>query len=192
MLCGLIGFTVLAIDGCGNRPPTKEVQTVKIEYIQPQLDWWRYAQVTLEEQDKQQQEAKNTQILYYIATLQEHRQPELRASSVQSSPIAMDESQQRFFEGYRSAGGNPEYEQRLLNHVIPCESGWQIDPGNPMYLGMGQFTPGTWESYSRFGADTDPFDSWEQGWAVANLIGDLEDRGVSSGSSSGWPVCWWS
>ena len=93
-----------------------------------------------------------------------------------------------FLAGYDTAGGDRRYREHVVD-VVECESHWQIDPGNPDYRGLAQFTPSTWSSYARPGADWR--DPWEQGWAVADLIGDLEDRGVSPGSTAGWPYCWW-
>ena len=95
----------------------------------------------------------------------------------------------RFLAGYQAANGPAEYRAHIIA-VIECESRWQIDPGNPDYRGLAQFTPRTWASYSRFGQDTDWRDPWEQGWTTANLVGDLLERGISPGSSAGWPVCW--
>lgn len=102
---------------------------------------------------------------------------------VQSGQQHGDAAVADFSRGYQDAGGDPA----LLPHVIEvvdCESSWQLDPGNPDYWGLGQFVPSTWYANARAGASW--MDPYEQGWAMATLIGK-----VDPGSTGGWPVCWW-
>ncbi len=90
-----------------------------------------------------------------------------------------------FLAGYRAGGGDPAWEEHLVNDVIPCESGWQLDsPG--IYYGLAQFAPGTWANAARPGADYR--DAYEQGWAVASWMSQIPGRW---GTSAGWPNCWW-
>ena len=89
--------------------------------------------------------------------------------------------QQEFIRGYTDAGGPPEYLQHFLYDVIPCESGWQPDPGNPDYVGLGQFVWSTWVSVRR-APDADWLDPYEQGWAVGYNAAHSDPYGQ-------WPVC---
>lgn len=93
-----------------------------------------------------------------------------------------------FGRGYLDAGGPPDLLAHFTGRVIPCESSGLIDPGNPDYLGIAQFTRGTFAANARAGADWR--DSYEQGWAVGTLIRRLLASGVSPGSTAGWPTCW--
>jgi hypothetical protein len=107
-----------------------------------------------------------------------------------SPPPAAADLLQAFSAGYLDAGGPPDLLDHFLYHVIPCESHWNpLDISDDGQIGLAQFDPGTWASYARPGADWR--DPWEQGWATADLAGDLISRGESPGSSGGWPWCYW-
>jgi len=157
-------------------------------------DWAEYFQAE-EEAGIKTKERAALQSLYFIIKAGE-REQQTTAFSYQptqySQPIEsyqpLEYIQQRFLLGYRERHGNPGYEQLLLFRVIPCESGWNLNPVG-YYYGLAQFDPGTWASHAPPGYSyTDP---WAQGWAVADLIEDLEANGTSPGSSGGWPHCWW-
>jgi len=90
----------------------------------------------------------------------------------------------QFLNGYRYCGGPPEYEQHLVQIVIPCESGWVLDPGG-YHLGLAQFDPQTWAVAAP--PESDFRQAVAQGCAVARWI----NRGIDPGSSAGWPYCWW-
>ena len=105
--------------------------------------------------------------------------PEPRVAAPPSQRAAL------FFAGYRAAGGPPEHEGHVVERVIPCEAGWQLDP--PGYLlGLAQFDPGTW-AVARCSPDADYRDPWEQGCAVENWL----NSGIDPGSTAGGPTCWW-
>lgn len=96
-----------------------------------------------------------------------------------------------FYAGYLDGSRGEAWLLDLAVHVadvIDCESGWQTRPEG-YHLGLGQFAPETWAANARAGAD--PGDPYEQGFAVATLIRRLGERGVSPGSTAGWPACWW-
>ena len=97
----------------------------------------------------------------------------------------------RFLEGYRSAGGPPEYESHLVNDVLPCEdiAGWggYYDNG---YISRAQFTPANWATTSLHTGLSDPTDPLAVGANVAWWIKTLETEGSHPGGSGGWPVCW--
>lgn len=101
-------------------------------------------------------------------------------------PCDFDDIQARFRCGYRERAESAPWllglEEHVVERVIPCESRWRLDPGNPRYLGLGQFLPSTWAAAAR-SPDADPFDPFEQGWAVANNI-------VIADETWQWPVCW--
>lgn len=106
------------------------------------------------------------------------------ARRVPDSPRHQKALAGRFLEGYRDAGGSPALEIHLIRDVIPCESGWQLDPG-PGHYGLAQFAKGTWEA-ARCSPDADWRDPWQQGCAVATWI----KTGIDPGSTAGWPTCW--
>lgn len=90
-----------------------------------------------------------------------------------------------FLEGYRAAGGPPQYEAHFVETVIPkCEwtAGWGVpwhDTGNG-YVSVAQFTPCSWAK----AGGGDPTDPWVTGrnvgtWAQMTVPGEQ------------WPTCWW-
>lgn len=85
-----------------------------------------------------------------------------------------------FVRGYRDAGGRPAWEERFVSVVIPCESGWRLDPLG-FYLGLAQWHPDTWE---RAGGG-DYRDPWQQGHNVAAW-----SNIVDPASTGGWQGCW--
>lgn len=95
-----------------------------------------------------------------------------------------------FAQGYVDAGGPVVYLRHLVEDVLPCEGEWRTVYTNG-YVSAFQFTPGTWGTAARGTGLTDPLDPFHVGANVAALINDLERRGVSPGSSAGWPVCFW-
>lgn len=109
--------------------------------------------------------------------------PARRAPDPPRQPVAQA-LVDRFLEGYRYAGGPPAFEIHLVRDVIPCESGWNVDPG-PGHYGLAQFAKGTWEA-ARCSPDADWRDPWEQGCAVASWI----NAGIDPGGTGGWPTCW--
>ena len=92
--------------------------------------------------------------------------------------------QDAFLAGYRAGGGDPAWEEHLVNDVIPCESGWNVDsPG--IHYGLAQFAPGTWES-AKCSPTADWRDPWEQGCAVASWMAQIPGQW---GTTQGWPYC---
>lgn len=89
-----------------------------------------------------------------------------------------------FLAGYAAGGGPPDLAAHFADIVIPCESGWDLDPPG-YHLGLAQFAPDTWARAARPGADYR--DAWEQGFAVGNWIGPL---GVDPAGTGGWANCW--
>ena len=90
-----------------------------------------------------------------------------------------------FARGYADAGGPPELIDHLVYNVIPCESGWQVEPPYSGFLGLAQFHPDTW---ARAGGG-DWRDPYQQGANVATWIRLI---GVdAAGTAAGWPHCWW-
>jgi hypothetical protein len=49
-----------------------------------------------------------------------------------------------FVAGYQAGGGPPELLDHFLYVVIPCESGWRLDPPG-YHRGLAQFAPDSWE-----------------------------------------------
>lgn len=90
-----------------------------------------------------------------------------------------------FLAGYRFGGGDPQWEQRVLN-MIGCESGWQLDPPG-VHLGPAQFAPGTWETVAGISGLWDYTNPYHAGYNVAVWMGMIAP---SYGSSQGWPNCW--
>jgi hypothetical protein len=108
---------------------------------------------------------------------------------VDRGPCDTEDIHARFKCGFRDRAEAAPWLLALEEHVagadggvIFCESRWRLDPGNPSYLGLGQFAPRTWRVAARH-PDADPFDPYEQGWAVANNI-------VIADPAWQWPVCW--
>ncbi len=91
-----------------------------------------------------------------------------------------------FIRGSRAGGGERQWESHWVNDVIPCESGWEVDPPG-YHLGLAQFTPGTWAS-ARNSVGADYRDPWEQGYAVARWMATIAP---GYGTTVGWPYCWW-
>lgn len=93
---------------------------------------------------------------------------------------------EQFFCGYRVRAAGDPYLLSLERHVtgmVRCESDWQVYPPASGFLSLSQALPSTWAANARPGAD--PFDPFEQGWFVANLI-----TKVDPGSTGGWRNCW--
>lgn len=99
-------------------------------------------------------------------------------------PVQPAEDRALFRAGFLAAAGDPA----ALAHVeavITCESGWRniYGPGGPNgYYSVAQFEPGSWES----AGGGDPFDLDQTGGNVARWM-----VMVDPGSTSGWPLCWW-
>lgn len=95
---------------------------------------------------------------------------------------------QSFIEGYRSAEGSPEYEEHLVNDVLPCEDaeGWGIGYYANGYISRAQFDQGSWATATAGTNLNDPANPYHVGAAVANWINIIDDPG----SSAGWPYCW--
>lgn len=103
-----------------------------------------------------------------------------------ASLVCMPESPQaRFVAGYEAVGGDSNLLGEALSMVY-CESRWVADPGGA-HLGYAQFTQGSWEK-ARRAPDANPYDAYEQGWAVARWISLIYP--MPPKSSAGWAVCW--
>lgn len=85
--------------------------------------------------------------------------------------------------GYWAYNGPPEFERHFVEDVIPCESKWQIDPGNPMYLGLMQWLPDSWSRAAGRTGLTDWRDPFAQGANTAVWV-----RLTVPGEQ--WPTCW--
>lgn len=95
----------------------------------------------------------------------------------------LDDDAARFAEGYLAAGGDGALLAHIENEVIPCESGWSWEWGDP-YRSVAQFTPDSWE---RAGGG-DPLDLYQVGGNVARWIAKIGE--ANAGTRSGWPYCW--
>lgn len=91
-----------------------------------------------------------------------------------------------FLAGYRWGGGDPAWEEHLVN-VIQCESGWNLDPSG-IHLGLAQFAPGTWEKAAGVSGLWDYTDPYHVGYNVAVWMAMIPGRW---GTTAGWPHCWW-
>lgn len=100
------------------------------------------------------------------------------------SPTSIIEAWQR---GYHEFNGNPAYESHFIEDVIPCESGWRIDPGNPSYIGPMQWHPDSWARASAGTGLTDRYDFYAHGAATAWWVARI----AHPGGGGGWPTCWW-
>lgn len=88
---------------------------------------------------------------------------------------------ERFVSGYVEAGGPEAHLSRIVNRVIPCESG-----GNPAaysrvgpFYGLMQFLGSTWNAMG--GGDWQ--DPYIQGFNTAKLV-------QRANPATQWPVCW--
>ena len=95
-----------------------------------------------------------------------------------------DVKAEAFLDGYRAGGGDPAWEEHLID-VIECESRWILDPPG-IHYGLAQFAPGTW-GQARCSPEADYRDPWEQGCAVARWMAMIPGRW---GTTAGWPRCW--
>lgn len=89
-----------------------------------------------------------------------------------------------FLAGYRAGGGDPAWEEHLID-VVQCESEWVLDPPGS-HLGLAQFESGTWVQ-ARCSPDADYTDPFDQGCAVARWMATIAPN---YGSTAGWPGCW--
>jgi LysM repeat protein len=108
--------------------------------------------------------------------------PEAEAGRARNANPSVPEIRDQFAAGYIEAGGPPQHLERILNTVIPCESGYNLrayNPAGPFY-GLMQFLPRTWANTG--GGDW--ADAWQQGANTARLL--LE----ASNPRSQWPACW--
>lgn len=109
----------------------------------------------------------------------------LTALLVALSTLQPVSPQARFVAGYEQAQGDPNYLGAALVTVY-CESRWILDPGGA-HLGLAQFTQDSWEK-ARRAPDADPYDAFEQGWAVARWISLIYPTHPKS--LAGWAYCW--
>jgi hypothetical protein len=100
---------------------------------------------------------------------------------VQQAPDVVSE----FTRGYRDGGGPPEYEEHFVSVVIPCESGWQLDPVG-YHAGLAQFAPSTWSKCAAANPGADYRSPWWQGYCVAWWV----NQGVDPAGTGGWASCW--
>lgn len=77
-----------------------------------------------------------------------------------------DAVRQAFIGGYLAAGVLPDLLPHFVDVVIPCESGWRIDPGG-FHLGLAQFNPDSWARVAARTGYWDWRDPWQHGYNVA-------------------------
>lgn len=102
-------------------------------------------------------------------------------TTVQAPAAAGGSTLEQFTQGYRAAGGNEAYLNRLVTRVIPCESGGNpsaVNRAGPFY-GLLQFLPSTWAA----AGGGDWFSPWQQGANTARLL-------ARANPANEWPVCW--
>lgn len=121
-------------------------------------------------------------------TVEAHGHPAGHISSVAHNEAPCSDC--AFAQGYIDAGGPERYLRHLVEDVRPCEGEWGVAYAN-RYVSAFQFTPGTWAAAASRTGRADPLDPYDVGANVAWLINDLERRGISPGSTAGWPTCWW-
>lgn len=109
--------------------------------------------------------------------------PEPRAPDAPPE-LAPTSARQAFLDGYRAGGGDPAWEEHLID-VLQCESEWVLDPPG-VHLGLAQFSEDTWEK-AKCSPGADYRDAWEQGCAVARWMAMIAGRW---GTTVGWPHCW--
>ena len=104
--------------------------------------------------------------------------PAAAASAAEPGSSVVDQ----FIDGYRWAGGPEHLLPHLLNHVIPCESRYNVYAVNRRgpYYGLLQFSPVTWQ---RAGGG-DWFSAWQQGANAARLV-------RLANPATQWPHCWY-
>lgn len=99
-----------------------------------------------------------------------------------------------FVCGYETRAAGDETLLAFLPHfvivVIPCESTWQLDPPASGHIGLAQFSAGTWAMAART-PDADPYDAFEQGYAVAEWTARLLAEGSHPASRGGWLGTWY-
>jgi hypothetical protein len=103
------------------------------------------------------------------------------STTVQASAAVGGSTIELFIDGYRAAGGNEAYLDRIVTRVIPCESGGVptiVNRSGPFY-GLMQFSPSTWAATG--GGDW--FDPWQQGANTARLV-------AMANPAHHWPICW--
>ena len=94
-------------------------------------------------------------------------------------------SQADFARGYEDAGGPTALLDHFIHVVIPCESGWDLDPSGA-HVSAAQFSPDTW-ARARRTPDADSTDPYEVGFAVGSWLRMITEPG----GRGGWPVCFW-
>ena len=122
------------------------------------------------------------------AEAQEVEQQGVVAAGVESprhDGVAVSDSVAAFLDGYRFGGGDPAWEEHLVD-VIECESGWNVDPPG-IHYGLAQFAPGTWAA-ARCSPEADYREPFQQGCAVARWMSMIAPN---YGTTAGWPHCWW-
>lgn len=72
-----------------------------------------------------------------------------------------------FIRGYRDLGGNPAWETRFTQQVIPCESGWEWQRGDSFHVSVAQFSPASWATASKATGLADPESLYHVGANVA-------------------------
>lgn len=102
------------------------------------------------------------------------------------SPVVRSDSsvQQQFIDGYTAAGVAQQWLDHFLYVVVPCESGWIVNPGGYHY-GLCQFDPGTWNTVAGISDCWDYFSPYCQGFNAA-----IWSSMIDPGSTAGWPWCW--
>ncbi len=78
--------------------------------------------------------------------------------------------QEQFIQGYRAHSGNPAWERRWVEIVIPCEGGefeWGWHWGESFHLSVAQFEPGSWATAAEATGLGDPENLYHVGANVA-------------------------
>ena len=89
------------------------------------------------------------------------------ASDIQA--VAQGDVRAEFVRGWRDAGGVEGWLPHVLDNVIPCESGWDVNAYNwaGPYHGLGQWLWSTWWSIANITGYWELSDPYHQGFNFA-------------------------
>lgn len=200
---------MLALVACGEMAPTKEGQDEGLSardsnryvYTDPMgyLAAEQEAAVWSLGNFKASADSRDyySRLMYLLAELERQNVAAEQSnghSSVSSQPrtyvpveAPMDERHSDWLNGYRTFGGPPEWEDDFWERVIRCESTWQIEPGNPSYIGPMQWDPGSWATASGYTGLTDRYSWYAHGAATAVWVTHF---GVDPSGTGGWYHTW--
>jgi hypothetical protein len=163
-VCGFIEITLALGAACGNPGPREEVYVTETDQAHVAEALWAYAMPSQFRDPPVEVEALPVPAV----------PPDVAPAVQPPMGAVVDE----FSRGFTDAGGDSATLRRFVEKIVPCESGWQIDPGG-YHLGLAQFNPESWASVASVTGFYDWHDPWQMGyntWTWVTMTDSIESQ----------------